>query len=129
METKYLYDNLRYLTKVKKVRMADIEYPLRAGWISRLHRRNTINKLSIECLYNASKLLGVSMEDLIELDLASKYKTEYIKAEIEKLREEANILEERLKIKDEKYDPCNECLDEGGREETTKPLYFEQKED
>lgn len=100
METTYLYDNLRYLAKVKKVRMADIEYPLKAGWISRLHRRNAINKLSIECLYNASKLLGVSMEDLIELDLASIYKTEYIKAEIERLREEANILEERLKIKE-----------------------------
>ena len=35
----------------------------------------------------------------------------------------------KYKDLDEKHDPCNECLDEGGREETTKPLYFEQKED
>ena len=26
----------------------------------------------------------------------------------------------------EALSPCNECLDEGTREETVKPLYFEQ---
>ena len=30
---------------------------------------------------------------------------------------------------DEKFDPCNECLDIGAREETHKPLYFVPKED
>ena len=29
----------------------------------------------------------------------------------------------------EKFDPCNDCLAEGGREGTVKPLYFESKED
>lgn len=35
----------------------------------------------------------------------------------------------KYKDLDEKYDPCNDCLDEGGREGTIKPLYFEKKED
>lgn len=28
---------------------------------------------------------------------------------------------------DEAKSPCNECLDKGSREQTEKPLYFEEK--
>lgn len=35
----------------------------------------------------------------------------------------------KYKDLDEKFDPCNECLDVGAREDTHKPLYFEPKED
>lgn len=96
METAYLYHNIKCLAKAKNIKMSEIEYPLKPGWISRLYRRKAMDKLSIGCVYNAAKLFGVSVEDLIEKDLASEYQYDAITNEIKRLREEADRLESKL---------------------------------
>lgn len=74
-------ENIRYVAKYKKIKIGDIENAINVskGYFSR-----KTNKISAERLYQVSKILNVSMEDLIE----DKYRQQIIEEKIKDLQEE-----------------------------------------
>lgn len=77
-----LYNNIKYACKTNGVKIKDIEHPLRPGAISRYERRGAIMNIPLWIAYRASKLCGVTIEELIESDMA----LDAIREEIRKLR-------------------------------------------
>lgn len=75
-----LSENIRYIAKHKKIQIRDIEKAIgvSAGYFSRK------TNMSAEKLYKVSKVLNVSMEDLIE----DKYRQKAIEEKIKELQEE-----------------------------------------
>lgn len=84
-----LHDNLRYLARAKNIKISDLEREMNVsnGYISRG------KGLSLMSVYRASKLLGVSMEYLIEKDYSKSERIEAVKTEIERLEKELEVLE------------------------------------
>lgn len=84
-----LNENIRCIAKYKKIKLQDMEKAIgvSAGYFS----RKTNRSMSAEKLYKVSKVLNVSMEDLIE----DKCRKQIIEEKIKELQEElADIREE-----------------------------------
>ena len=81
-EMSRLYDNIKALCKYRGVHIRDIEKPLKAGTISRYERRGTIMNLPIGVVHRASKVLDVSIEELLEKDFANEIWCEKMSNEI-----------------------------------------------
>lgn len=79
-----LNENIRYIAKHKKIKIGDIEEAINVskGYFSRK------TKISAERLYQVSKILDVSMEDLIE----DKYRQQIIEEKIKDLQEELTTI-------------------------------------
>ena len=93
-------DNILYFAKLKGIKIGEIERAIgkRLGYVARW-RKNTSQAVPVEDVYNISRILGVTVEDIIvtESDVLQK------KLEIEKLNKELEKLNEQLvKIRLEK---------------------------
>lgn len=92
-----LYANIKALCKYKGVQISDIESPLPAGTISRYERRGTIGNLPIDLVYRASTMLGVSIEELYEKDMAGEIKKESFRHELHGIFRKNELSEEDIK--------------------------------
>ena len=92
-----LYKNIKYLCKANAVNIADIEKPMKAGYISRYERRDAILSLPLWIVIRVSKKCNVSIDDLIEKDIAQEHELRKVRNEIERLKEIEHALTERSK--------------------------------
>lgn len=81
-----LYNNIKYACKTNGVKIKDIEHPLKPGAISRYERRGDIMNIPLWIAYKVCKLCGVTIEELIESDMAKSAELDAIREEIRKLR-------------------------------------------
>lgn len=81
-----LYDNIKFVLKENSIKKGDAEAPYRAGYISRYEQRNAIMHLPLFMVYHIAKTCGVSVEDLIEKDIAVEGELAKVRAEIERLK-------------------------------------------
>lgn len=84
-----LYNNIKWVCKQNNVQIADIEKPMKAGYISRHERRNAIECLPLWVLIKVSNACNVSIDELINRDLKSEAELELIKTEIDRLKARA----------------------------------------
>lgn len=84
------YSNVRYLCSKRGVRMREIEEDVQAGYLSR--RADNWESVRLGVAYHASKLLGVSINDLIEKSFAIEEERHDLKCEIERLTKRLNAL-------------------------------------
>lgn len=81
-----LYNNIKYACKTNGIKIKDIEHPLKPGAISRYERRGAIMNIPLWIAYRASKLCGVTIEELIESNMAKSAELDAIRDEIKRLR-------------------------------------------
>lgn len=89
-KTNFLYPNVKYLAKIKGIPLVNIEEPHQPGYLSRNEKKNNCWSLPIAYVYDLSKYLGFTIEDLIEKDLSKV-------SELEKIRRDIQMLKEREK--------------------------------
>lgn len=91
----YIYSNIKYFCKKIGLNVRDFEAPLKPGYMSRWEKRGRSMDMPIMVLYKASKCFGVSMEDIIEKNLADEGKIEELRKEIASLEVKIRELERK----------------------------------
>lgn len=104
------FDNVRYLLKDNtsvKIGQIEKEAGVSAGYMSRMEKEGNTSDPSIELVYTASKLLGVSLDILLNVDLVALKPTEkYMVDFIQKL--EVDTISDRLNWNIESADYLNQ---------------------
>lgn len=88
-------DNILYFAELKGIKIGEIERAIgrnRLGYISRW-RKNSSRAVPVEDVYNISRVLGVTVEDIITLDTSVLKK----KLEIEKLNDQIESIKQQIK--------------------------------
>lgn len=105
-----LYDNIKYICKANGVKLAEIEFPMKAGYISRHERRENILSLPLWILLKVSVCCNVSIDDLVNKDIASDAELNAVRAEIERLRaRERELADDGCTTADSNYERQTDC--------------------
>lgn len=118
-----MFSNIRELLKNSGVKIGQIEKEAgcQLGYMSRLDKPNSTSEPSVEFLITAAKMLGVSLDVLLFVELAELNSTEkYLLSFLEKLQKDT--VDEKLEWKKETADSLNRLeLDMNGY--TGHPLF------
>ena len=109
-----IYDNIKHICKANGVNLADIESPKKAGYISRYERRENILSLPLWIAIKVSKSCNVSIDDLVNKDIATDAKLKAVREEIERLKVVERTLADTPQTDWEKEKSqkslCNSCI-------------------
>lgn len=85
------YENVKFIARNKGINLKEIERTIGVtqGYMSRAKKNNI--DISISKAYTAAKMLGYTLDDLIEKDYAKEFRRAEIKKEIARL--EAELME------------------------------------
>ena len=86
------YENVKFIARDKRINLKEIEQTIGVsqGYMSRTKKDNM--DISLSKAYTAAKMLGYSLDDLIEHDFAKEFRRSEIRKEIARL--EAELMEE-----------------------------------
>lgn len=95
-ETSTFYRNIKMACKLKGIKMKEIESFLeQPGYLSR--HKNNWGAIRLDIAYNASKLLGISIEDLIEQEfLIEELQIRTLDNKIDELMQQRNALKRTM---------------------------------
>ena len=86
MNNRLIYDNVKALSAYKKVKVGDIERScgVNAGYMSRFARQ-AIQNVRLDVILAFAKAFDVTVEELVEVDMAEKINAEIREREIKEL--------------------------------------------
>lgn len=93
INNRLIYDNVKALSAYKGIKIGDIERScgLQAGYISRF-ARDSIQHVRLELILAFAKAFDVTVEELVEVDMAEKINAEIREREIKELEQKLEEL-------------------------------------